>query len=121
MLTGDYVWINLRYFLVISKKPQVTRWSELCTALSPSLVSLLSDKAVEWICQKPLAPLVIQTVECCTGDVSPILFSLCQSLSAPFENEEEHIVGDPCGHWVLKRLISIKRDNGIKGRDILYV
>lgn len=83
-----------------SKKPHDVRWVELRKSISPSLVSLVSDKAVEWACQKPMAPLLIQVALSACSDVTPLYINLINSL------EISDMVGDPCGHWVLKRLIN---------------
>ena len=92
-----------------SKKPQTTRWEELLTAISPPLINLAAEKAIKWACTKPLAPLLIHTVQSAKGDVTPIYSSLCENLKLPYK-EEGHLAADPCGHWVLKKLIGTTRE-----------
>ena len=97
-------------YLTLSKKPRDTRWAELRSSISQHLIKLASVKAVEWACQKSLGPLLIEIVRSAIGDVSLIYCSLCERLREPVEEEEEeggHLVSDPCGHWVLKRLLAV--------------
>jgi pumilio family protein 6 len=103
---------------VHSKKSQVKRWSELRAAISPPLIKLLSEKASEWICMKWMAPLMAESVHSSVCDVKDVYSNLCDSLVKPF-NEEDHIVSDPCGHWVLKQLISHKRDEAGSSSSLL--
>ena len=90
-----------------SKKPQDTRWAELRSAISPPLIKLASEKAVEWACQKPMAPLLIEVSLSASGDVIPIYDSLVKGLEI---SGDTSLVQDPCGHWVLKRLIASERE-----------
>lgn len=83
-----------------SKKPHDIRWAELRKGISPSLVALASSKAIEWACQKPMAPLLIQVALSASADVTPLYTNIIDGL------ESSDMVCDPCGHWVLKRLIS---------------
>ena len=92
-----------------SKKPQDVRWAELCKGISPSLIELASDKAIEWACDKPLAPLLIQVAQFAKGDVGSVYQGLVGGLKG---SEDNSIIQDPCGHWVLKRLIANEREGG---------
>ncbi|XP_003387437.1 PREDICTED: pumilio homolog 3-like [Amphimedon queenslandica] len=113
-----------------SKKPQDIRWAELRAAISPPLIKLISENVVEWACEKPLAPLVIETVRSAVGDVTPIYTTLInEGLTRPLDTDHGindsdqmitdlvadsnqcHLIGDPCGHWVLKKLIAINRED----------
>ena len=100
------------YINTYSKKPQDTRWTELREGISPSLIKLASEKAVQWACQKPLAPLLIQIVLSAIGDVIPIYHTLTSDL---LEHKNE-LICDPCGHWVLKNILNIQREG-----EYLYV
>ena len=86
-----------------SKKPQDSRWAELRSNIAPSLIELASDKALEWACQKPMAPLLIQIAASAGGDATPIYKSLAEGLET---SSDDGLVCDPCGHWVLKKLIA---------------
>ena len=86
---------------VHSKKPRENRWMELRNAITPPLIELASDKALEWACHKPMAPLLIQLAMSATGDVSPLYNSVAEGVAT-----DENLISDPCGHWVLKRLIA---------------
>ena len=111
-----------------SKKPQDARWAELRAAISPHLVNLISEKVIEWACEKPLAPLVIETVRSAIGDVTPIYSKLINeglmrllcisdtdhgindSNQMITDSDQHHLISDPCGHWVLKKLLAVHRE-----------
>ena len=82
---------------------------ELRAAISLHLIKLATEKAVKWACQKPLAPLLIETVRSGDGDIKPIYSSLCERLVQPLVEGCGHLVSDPCGHWVIKSLLAVHR------------
>ena len=122
--------IIILFFLIFnfSKKPQDARWAELRAAISPHLISLISEKVIEWACEKPLAPLVIETARSAIGDVTPIYSKLInEGLMRPLcisdtdhrindsdqmitDSDQHHLISDPCGHWVLKKLLTVHRE-----------
>ena len=83
---------------------------------------------IEWACEKPLAPLVIETARSAIGDVTPIYSKLInEGLMRPLcisdtdhgindsnhmitDLDQHHLISDPCGHWVLKKLLAVHRD-----------
>ena len=83
---------------------------------------------IEWACEKPLAPLVIETARSAIGDVTPIYSKLInEGLMRPLcisdtdhgindsdqmiaDSDQHHLISDPCGHWVLKKLLAVHRE-----------
>jgi pumilio family protein 6 len=87
-----------------SKKSPEVRHSELLEAVSPSLVPLAQDKLEEWIRDKHLCHLLIEVIFNCKGDISEILNSILNLVKEDFTSEN-HIITDPVGHFVVKRIV----------------
>lgn len=74
------------------------------------------------------------------GDVTPIYTTLInEGLTRPLDTDHGindsnqmitdsvadsnqcHLIGDPCGHWVLKKLIAVHREGIIKSQDLIII
>ncbi|CAK8680213.1 pumilio homolog 3-like [Clavelina lepadiformis] len=94
-----------------SKKPMEQRHQELSEAALPGVMEYIIQNLKTIIFDHSLFVLIETAVVNCTGDTRPLIDAVMKLLQVAFlpntkdEDGHLHIVEDPCGHMVVKRLI----------------
>ncbi|CAI8007949.1 Pumilio homolog 3 [Geodia barretti] len=94
-----------------TKKPREVRHRELLEGVAEPLLSLARERASDWARSKPHSPLLLQIAASLPGAVAHIGAPLVELLAADFD-PSDHFVVHPCGHWVVKRLLTSEEIGG---------
>nr|XP_009860251.1 pumilio homolog 3 isoform X1 [Ciona intestinalis] len=106
-----------------SKKPLEQRHSELSEAASPGILKYLADNLEQIIYDRSTFVLVQVAVLCCHGDNSELIQAIVKEAGKEFvageknETGKMHIIEDPCGHLVIKKLIVTESKSAAENPD----